>query len=112
MVIDSVGEASWGDSLRSLRRGGRLVTCGATSGSNPPADLQRMFIRQLEVYGSTGASVSEHRAMLDVYLAGGFRPSIDRRYPLSQVNEAFERLQLGEQFGKLVLTMDATEDES
>ena len=61
MVIDSVGEASWGESLRSLRRGGRLVTCGATTGSNPPADLQRLFIRQLEIYGSTGGSLSEFR---------------------------------------------------
>src|ERR1700722_2201314 len=52
-----IGTASWSESLKSLRRGGRLVTCGATSGSNPPADLQRVFIRQLEIYGSTGGSV-------------------------------------------------------
>jgi NADPH:quinone reductase-like Zn-dependent oxidoreductase len=62
MVIDSVGQASWSDSLKSLRRGGRLVTCGATTGSNPGADLQRMFIRQLEVYGSTGGSIEEFRS--------------------------------------------------
>src|ERR1700728_803531 len=54
MVVDSVGQASWSDSLRSLRRGGRLVTCGATTGSDPSADIQRLFIRQLEAYGSTG----------------------------------------------------------
>ena len=59
MVIDSVGAASWSESLKSLRRGGRLVTCGATTGSNPPADLQRVFIRQLEIYGSTGGSLGE-----------------------------------------------------
>ena len=64
MVIDSVGEASWADSLRALRRGGRLVTCGATTGGNPSADLQRMFIRQLEVYGSTGGSIEEFRQLV------------------------------------------------
>ncbi len=105
MVIDSVGEASWGDSLRSLRRGGRLITCGATTGSQPGADLQRMFIRQLEVYGSTGGSVAEFNAMLKVYLAGGFRPVIDQCFALEQVGEAFARLQRGEQFSKVVVTM-------
>lgn len=106
MVIDSVGGASWGESLRSLRRGGRLVTCGATMDPNPPADLQRMFIRQLEVYGSTGGNVTEFHAMLKVYLRGGFQPVIDRRYPLADIGAAFDRLERGEQFGKLVVTMD------
>jgi NADPH:quinone reductase-like Zn-dependent oxidoreductase len=105
MVIDSVGAASWGDSLRSLRRGGRLITCGATTGSQPGADLQRLFIRQLEVYGSTGGSVAEFNALLKVYLAGGFRPVIDQCFPLAQVGDAFARLQRGEQFGKIVVTL-------
>ena len=106
MVIDSVGEASWSDSLKSLRRGGRLVTCGATTGSNPGADLQRMFIRQLEVYGSTGGSLDEFRQLVSLFARGGVAPVIDRRYPLADVGAAFDRLAAGEQFGKIVVTID------
>jgi NADPH:quinone reductase-like Zn-dependent oxidoreductase len=106
MVIDSVGEASWGESLRSLRRGGRLVTCGATTGSNPPADLQRVFIRQLEIYGSTGGNLSEFRELIGLYTSGKLRPVIDRRYALDDIDSAFGRLQRGEQFGKLLITID------
>ena len=106
MVIDSVGEASWSDSLKSLRRGGRLVTCGATTGSNPSADLQRMFIRQLEVYGSTGGSLDEFRELVALFARGGVDPVIDRCYPLADVRAAFDRLAAGEQFGKIVVTVD------
>jgi NADPH:quinone reductase-like Zn-dependent oxidoreductase len=103
MVIDSVGEASWGESLRSLRRGGRLVTCGATTGSNPPADLQRVFIRQLEIYGSTGGSISEFRQLLDVFNRGLVRPVIDSSYAMADVRSALARLSSGAQFGKVSL---------
>ncbi len=105
LVIDSSGAASWDDSLRSLRRGGRLVTCGATTGSNPPADLQRVFIRQLEIYGSTGGSIEECRQLLAVVAAGGIKPVIDRRFALADLPAAFDRLERGEQFGKIVVTM-------
>lgn len=105
MVIDSVGQASWGDSLRSLRRGGRLVTCGATTGGNPPVEIQRMFIRQLEVYGSTGGSMDEFRQLVALFSRGGLDPVIDSRYPLEHVHEAFDRLDRGEQFGKVVVTI-------
>lgn len=106
MVIDSVGEASWGQSLRSLRRGGRLITCGATTGSNPPADLQRVFIRQLEIYGSTSGSLTEFRELVALFNSGKIVPYIDTIYPLEQTNAAFARLFRGEQFGKLAITMD------
>ncbi len=105
MVIDSVGQASWADSLKSLRRGGRLVTCGATTGSNPGADIQRLFIRQLEIYGSTGGSLEEFREVVALFARGEITPVIDRRYPLQRIGEAFDCLQAGEQFGKLVVTM-------
>ncbi|SFP57196.1 NADPH:quinone reductase [Variovorax sp. OK605] len=105
MVIDSSGAASWDDSLRSLRRGGRLVTCGATTGSNPPADLQRIFIRQLEVYGSTGGSVEECRQLIALFASGAVRPVIDRRFALDDIRSAFDALSDGSQFGKLVVTM-------
>lgn len=106
MVIDSAGAASWDDSLRSLRRGGRLVTCGATTGSNPPADLQRIFIRQLEVYGSTGGSVDECRQLIALFASGAVRPVIDRCFVLDDIRSAFDLLAEGGQFGKLVVTMN------
>jgi NADPH:quinone reductase-like Zn-dependent oxidoreductase len=105
MVLDSSGEKSWSDSLRSLRRGGRLVTCGATTGSNPGADLQRIFIRQLEIYGSTGGNQDEFRHVIAMFARGAIAPVIDRRFTLDQVGEAFDCLQRGEQFGKLVVTI-------
>jgi NADPH:quinone reductase-like Zn-dependent oxidoreductase len=105
MVVDSVGQASWADSLRSLRRGGRLVTCGATTGSDPSAEIQRLFIRQLEVYGSTGGSIDEFRQLVGMYARGEIRPLIDRRYTLDEIDTALETLNRGEQFGKLVVTM-------
>jgi NADPH:quinone reductase-like Zn-dependent oxidoreductase len=106
MVIDSVGEASWPESLRSLRRGGRIVTCGATTGSHPSVDLQRMFIRQLEVYGSTGGSLEEFRRVVTLFGRGEIRPMIDSRYSLSEVHAAFDRLDAGDQFGKIVVTIE------
>ena len=105
MVIDSVGEASWGDSLRSLRRGGRLVTCGATTGSNPSADLQRLFIRQLEIYGSTGGSIGEFRQLLDVFNRGLVAPVIDETFEMQDIRQAFDRLASGAQFGKISLVI-------
>src|SRR5262245_25027400 len=103
MVIDSVGEASWKESLRSLRRGGRLVTCGATTGSNPGADLQRVFIRQLEIYGSTGGSVGEFRQLLDVFNRGLVKPVIDSSFKMADAPSALARLASGAQFGKVSL---------
>lgn len=106
LVLETVGGDSWGESLRSLRRGGRIVTCGATAGSSPSADIQRLFIRQLEVYGSTGGSLDEFRELLGVYQRGGFKPVIDRTFPLGEIHSAFDRLARSEQFGKVVITVD------
>ena len=105
MVVDSVGEKSWGESLRSLRRGGRLVTCGATTGSNPPAEIQRLFIRQLEICGSTGGSLEEFRQLIALFNRGALKPVIDERFPLARIGDAYDKLAAGEQFGKLLVTM-------
>src|SRR5258708_17440703 len=105
MVIDSVGEASWGESLRSLRRGGRLVTCGATTGSNPPADLQRLFIRQLEIYGSTGGSVGEFRQLVDVFNRGLVKPLVDATFNMVGIRPGFDRLAFAAEFGKISLVV-------
>ncbi|WP_158085629.1 zinc-binding dehydrogenase [Henriciella aquimarina] len=103
MVVDSVGEASWSESLRSLRRGGRIVTCGATTGGNPSAELQRMFIRQLELYGSTGGSLNEARKLLSLAGSREIEPVIDSRFSLDEIGAAFERLQAPDRFGKVAL---------
>ena len=75
------------------------------AGSNPPADLQRIFIRQLEVYGSTGGSVAECHQLLALFASGAIRPVIDRRFVLDDIGAAFDQLEHGNQFGKVVVTM-------
>lgn len=105
VVIENVGEAVWSHALKSLVRGGRLVTCGATSGGAPSADLQRMFIRQLQVLGSTHGSFEEFRQLLDVCARGLFRPVIDSRYALADIHAGLTRMENGEQFGKIGIEM-------
>jgi NADPH2:quinone reductase len=103
VVVDSVGEATWARSLRSLRKGGRLVTCGATSGPNAVTNVNLLFWRQLEILGSTMASRSELDAVLRLVWDGKLKPIVDRVLPLSSAKEAHEILKRGEQFGKIVL---------
>lgn len=103
MAVDSVGEASWGGSLRSLRRGGRIVTCGATTGGNPPTEIQRLFAWQIEIYGSTMGSMEEFRQLVDAVSRGKIRPAIDRVYALDDIRDGFARMSSGEQSGKLVV---------
>lgn len=107
VVIDNVGGATWFASLRSVRRGGRIVTCGATTGPNPKADLQRVFIRQLQITGSTLGTQDEFRALLLAAEHRQFVPVIDRIYPFEQVVEGLDHLHHGRQFGKLVLQLAA-----
>lgn len=105
MVIDNVGESSWGDSLRSLRSGGRLVTCGATTGAHPSADIQRLFARQLTVYGSTLGGIEEFRALIDVVARGKITPTIDQVFSLEDIGSGFDRMDRGEHRGNLVVTI-------
>ncbi|MHA2139885.1 MAG: zinc-binding dehydrogenase [Candidatus Thorarchaeota archaeon] len=104
VVVDSVGEATWAKSLRSLRKGGRLVTCGATTGPNAVTNLNLVFWKQLEILGSTMASRSELETVLQLVWDGRLKPVVDRILPLSSAKEAHEILESGEQFGKIVLT--------
>jgi NADPH:quinone reductase-like Zn-dependent oxidoreductase len=106
VVVENVGEKTWSVSLRALVRGGRIVLCGATSGGAPAADLQRLFIRQLQVLGVTLANPGELRDMIRAFTANGIRPIVDSRYPLDQVPQALERLSAGRQFGKVVIEID------
>ncbi len=103
IVVDSVGEATWGKSLRSLTKGGKLITCGATSGPKVTMNLNLVFWKQLEVLGSTMGSRSELRDVMKLIWAGQLKPIVDRTFPLSKAPEAHELLEKGKQFGKLVL---------
>ena len=106
VVFENVGEAAWPAALKSLVRGGRLVTCGATSGDQPGADLRRLFIRQLKVLGSTMGTVAELHQLLAFCQRHDIRPVIEQSFALDDVHAALNRLESGEQFGKIALVMD------
>jgi NADPH:quinone reductase-like Zn-dependent oxidoreductase len=103
VVVDSVGEQSWQASLRSLRRGGRLVICGATSGPAVSVDLRRLFWHQWSVLGSTMGNQREYSEIVRLAGEGKLWPVLDRVVPLREAVGAFERLSRNEQFGKLVI---------
>jgi NADPH:quinone reductase-like Zn-dependent oxidoreductase len=107
-VLETVGEATWKHSLRSLRPGGTIVVSGATSGPNPPADLARVFFRQTRIVGSTMGTRHELADLVRMLDATGVRPLIDAEIPLAKAREAYRRLLEGESFGKVVLTMRGT----
>ncbi len=104
-VMETVGEATWDHSMKSLRPGGRIVISGATSGAMPPAQLRRLFFLQLEVVGSTMGTIGEFRDLVDLLMRTGVRPVIDRVLPMQQAAEAFSIMNEGSVHGKLVLTL-------
>jgi NADPH:quinone reductase-like Zn-dependent oxidoreductase len=104
-VMETVGEATWAHSLRSLKPGGTIVISGATSGPQPPADLSRVFFLQLSVIGSTMGTRDELARLLTFCEQTGARPVIDRIMPLAQARVGFEALISGDVFGKVVFTV-------
>jgi NADPH:quinone reductase-like Zn-dependent oxidoreductase len=107
VVVENVGEATWDASLRCLRRGGRLVTCGATTGPKVSLDLRRLFWHHWTIMGSTMGNAAEYAEIVRRLGQGELRPVVDRVYPLEQARAAYERLQRGEQLGKVVLEVSA-----
>ncbi len=105
-VIETVGEATWDHSLKALRPGGRIVVSGATSGPNPPADLNRVFFLQLSIIGSTMGSREELVELVDLLVRTGARPVIDRELPMEQAADGFAAMIAGDVHGKIVLTRD------
>jgi NADPH:quinone reductase-like Zn-dependent oxidoreductase len=103
VVVDSVGEATWSQSLGALGRRGRLVTCGGTSGPMVTTDVRKLFWNQWSLLGSTMGNDAEFLAVVEHYREGRLRPPIDRIFPLREGREAFERLERGDQFGKIVI---------
>jgi NADPH:quinone reductase-like Zn-dependent oxidoreductase len=103
LVVDTVGAATWNHSLRSLRPGGRIITSGATTGSDIGLDLPRIFYRQLSVIGSTSATRAETLRMLRFMEAAALRPVIDSVYPFERIHDAFARTQQPDLFGNVVV---------
>jgi NADPH:quinone reductase-like Zn-dependent oxidoreductase len=108
VVIENVGAAVWSSALKSLVRGGRIVTCGATSGDQPGADLRRLFIRQLQVMGSTLGSLHEMQDLLAFVNRHQLSPVMDQVFEMDQVHAALDRLDSSQQFGKVGLKLTAT----
>jgi zinc-binding alcohol dehydrogenase/oxidoreductase len=105
VVVEHVGEATWKTSLQAVRPGGRIAVCGATSGANPPANLHRIFWKQLTVYGSTMGTRDDFRGAYDLVATGRARPIVDRVFPLAEAAAAHEHLESGRQFGKVILAI-------
>jgi len=103
-VMETVGEATWSHSLKALAPGGRIVVSGATSGPNPPADLSRIFFRQLSIIGSTMGTRAELETMLSLLVSTGTRPAIGRTLPLSRTADGLAAMEAGDTAGKIVLT--------
>lgn len=103
VVFENVGAAVWDAALKSLVRGGRIVTCGATTGDQPGADLRRVFIRQLQIYGSTLGNLSELHDLVRFCAHHNLRPVMDQIYALVEAHAALDRLASGEQFGKVAV---------
>lgn len=103
VVVDTVGEATWTQSLGALGKKGRLVTCGGTSGPMVTTDVRRLFWNQWSILGSTMGSESEFQAIVAHFNADRLHPPVDSVYPLSDGPEAFARMQNREQFGKIVV---------
>lgn len=105
IVVDTVGAATWQHSLRSVRPGGRIVTAGATTGSDIPLELPRIFYHQVSIVGSTSGSRSDTLRLLRFMEAARLRPVIDSVHPFERIRDAFVRMQQPDLFGNVVVEM-------
>jgi NADPH:quinone reductase-like Zn-dependent oxidoreductase len=105
VVVENVGEATWAESLRCLAKGGRVVTCGGTSGPQLVTDVRPLFWHQFTILGSTMGNAAEYREVVRQLGLGRLRPIVDAVYPLARVREAYERLEHGAQIGKVTVSL-------
>jgi zinc-binding alcohol dehydrogenase/oxidoreductase len=103
VVVEHVGEATWARSLNAARADGRICVCGATTGPNPPANLHRIWWKQLTILGSTMGTRADFEAVYDLIASGRVTPVVDEVLPLADAAAAHERLERGDQLGKIVL---------
>lgn len=106
VIVETVGQATWERSLRMLGRGGRLVTCGATTGPTVTVDARRLFWYQWDILGSTMGNAEEYREIVRLLGQGQLRPLVDSVFPLADGVRAFERLEAGGQMGKVVVEIE------
>ena len=105
VVVEHVGEATWKTSLQAAGPNARVVVCGATSGPNPPAQLHRIWWKQLTVFGSTMGTREDFEGAYDLVARGAAKPIVDRVFPLEEAAAAHAYLEEGRQFGKVVLSI-------
>jgi NADPH:quinone reductase-like Zn-dependent oxidoreductase len=105
VLVEHVGEATWKRSLNLAAREGRITVCGATTGPNPPAGLHRIWWKQLSILGSTMGTGADFAAAYDLVASGRARPVVDQVFPLEEIRAAHERMEAGEQLGKIVLSI-------
>jgi NADPH:quinone reductase-like Zn-dependent oxidoreductase len=105
VVVEHVGEATWKTSLACARPGARVAVCGATTGPNPPAQLHRIWWKQLTVLGSSMGTREDFEGAYELVKSGRAKPIVDEVFPLSEARAAHERLEAGEQLGKVVLAI-------
>lgn len=103
IVFEHVGLATWDDSMKSLKTGGTLVTCGATTGPNVALDLRHLFARQLRLLGSYMGTMGELHEVLGHIFEGRLKPVVDRTFPLSEIRAAHEYLEKSQMFGKVIV---------
>lgn len=103
IVVEHVGEATWNESVRSLKTGGKLVTCGATTGFEAGIDLRHLFFRQLSLLGSFMGTMGELHQVLKHVFSGRLKPVRDRSFPLAETRAAHEYMESSQMFGKIVL---------
>ena len=103
VVFEHVGKKTWERSIRSVAAGGRVVTCGATTGYDPPTDLRHVFFRQISILGSTMGTAADLMQVLRFVGEGKLRPVVDRTLPLAEARAAQGLLADRAQFGKIVL---------
>jgi NADPH:quinone reductase-like Zn-dependent oxidoreductase len=106
-VMETVGQATWGHSLRCLRAGGRVVVAGATSGGEPPAELQRLFFRQLQVLGARMGTLAEFESLLRLLGDRCISPPVDSVVPLPAVEDGLRAMVRGDLRGKVVVDTTA-----
>lgn len=110
LVVDNVGEATWGKSIRACARGGRIVTVGGTTGYNPPAEINQIMWKQISIVGSTMGTPQEFATVMRLVFDGKLRAVVDDVFPLERGREAYERLLAGDAKGKVVVRMPAADE--
>lgn len=106
LVVEHVGQATWDKSLRCLARGGRIVTCGATSGFKTELDLRHLFARQLSILGTYMGGKGELLRAASLFFRGAVKPVVDSTFPLSEAGQAHRRMEASDRFGKIVLVVN------